>query len=195
MEAWLNTAALSDPNSFLLSVTIIDHAVPSFPTLLDSGSTHCFVDLLFANTNNLSHYTIPLIILHLFDATTTTIITKATDLPIQFPSGGVTPLDSNCRIILRHNWLTWYNPLIGWVMRVSSSESPCSECQPQAHSPTLTNNPQAPWDSTCHQSCLLPWLTHLRLPVSRHLWSHSSMLQPLLGFVSLKVPLYPAMTW
>ena len=113
MEAQLNTAALSDPNSLRLSVTIIDHAIPSFPTLVDSGSTHCFVDLLFSNMNNLSHYSVPPIVLHLFDGTTTTIITKAADLPIRFPSGNVTlmtfyvtPLDSDCRIVLGRNWLT-----------------------------------------------------------------------------------------
>ena len=110
MEARLNAAALSDPNSLRPSVTIIDHAIPSFPTLVDLGSTHCFVDPLFANMNNLSRYSVPLIVLRLFDSTTTTIITKATNLSIQFPSGDVTPmtfyvtpLDSNCRVVLRHN--------------------------------------------------------------------------------------------
>ena len=82
MEARLNTATLSDLNSLQPSVTIIDHAIPSFPTLVDSGSTHCFVDLLFANMNNLSCYPIPPIVLCLFDSTTTTIITEATDLSI-----------------------------------------------------------------------------------------------------------------
>ena len=73
--------------------------------LVDLGSTHCFVDPLFANMNNLSHYSVPLIILCLFDGITT-IIAKATNLPIQFPSGDVTLLDSDCRIVLGHNWLT-----------------------------------------------------------------------------------------
>ena len=87
MEAQLNAAALSDPNSLQPSVTIIDHAIPSFPALVDSGSTHCFVDPSFANMNNLSRYPIPPIVLRLFDSTTTTIITEATNLSIRFPTG------------------------------------------------------------------------------------------------------------
>ena len=171
MEARLNTATLSDPNSLQPSVTIVDHAIPSFPMLVDLGSTHCFIDLLFANMNNLSHYSVPLIILCLFDGTTTTIITEATDLPIQFPSGDVTqmtfyvtPLDSDCRIVLGHNWLTRYNPLIDWVLssikfrtplqRVPALSSlPNSDAQsPSAlrldpssvSSPSLTDLPKAP---------------------------------------------------
>jgi len=106
MEAQLNTASLSDPNSFQPQVTISDCDIQSFPMLVNSGSTHCFVDPSFANMNSLSLYLVSLIILCLFDGTTTTIITKATDLPIHFPSGNVTPLDSDCKTVLRHNWLT-----------------------------------------------------------------------------------------
>ena len=60
--------------------------------------------------NNLSRYSVPPIVLRLFNGTTTTIITEATNLSIQFPSGDVTPmtfyvtpLDSDCRVVLRHN--------------------------------------------------------------------------------------------
>src|SRR5258707_15691044 len=52
---WLNSTSLS-PNSFLLSLTsatISKHACP-FVALLDSGSSHCFVDEVFAKKNKLA---------------------------------------------------------------------------------------------------------------------------------------------
>jgi len=164
MEARLNTATLSNPNSLRPSATIVDHTMPSFPVLVDSGSTHCFVDPSFANMNTLSRYLVSPIILHLFDGTTTTVITEATNLPIHFPSGDVTPLDSDCKIVLRHNWLSRYNPSIDWVLssikfRTSTQQvpTPSSLPDPVVHSPSTlrldamsvlspspTDSPQAP---------------------------------------------------
>jgi len=145
--------------------------MPSFPVLVDSGSTHCFVDPSFANMNTLSLYLVSPIVLHLFDGTTTTIITEATDLPIRFPSGDVTLmtfyvtlLDSDCKIILGHNWLTRYNPSIDWVLssikfRTSTQQVPTPSSLPDlvvpspsvlrldamsVSPPSLTDLPQAP---------------------------------------------------
>src|SRR5258707_6029011 len=56
----LNSTSLS-PNSFLLSLTsasISEHAHP-FVALLDLGSSHCFVDKLFAKKNKLSLSKLP----------------------------------------------------------------------------------------------------------------------------------------
>ena len=99
-------STLLDPNSLQPCVTTISHNIPEFPALVDSGSTHCFVDPSFAKINSLSTYSVPPITLRLFDGTTTTMITKATDLSIHFTSSDVTPLDSDCKIVLGHNWLT-----------------------------------------------------------------------------------------
>jgi len=121
--------------------------------------------------NTLSHYSVTPIILHLFNGTTTTIITEATNLHIHFPCGNVTPmtfyvtpLDSDCKIVLGHNWLTQYNLSIDWVLssikfRTSTQQVPTSSSLPDpvAHSPSVlrlnatsvsspspTDSPQAP---------------------------------------------------
>src|SRR5258707_3572455 len=60
---WLNSTSLS-LNSFLLSLTsatISEHAHP-FVALLDSGSSHCFIDEVFAKKNKLALSKLPSII-------------------------------------------------------------------------------------------------------------------------------------
>src|SRR6266481_7331631 len=85
----LNSTSLS-PNSFLLSLTsatVSEHTRP-FVALLDSGSSHCFVDEVFAKKNKLALSKLPSIIpLRLFDGSARNSVSHKTNIPLTFSTG------------------------------------------------------------------------------------------------------------
>ena len=54
MEAHLNMSTLSDPNALIPLVFALPYNLENIRALVDSRSTHCFVDLQFTLKNKLT---------------------------------------------------------------------------------------------------------------------------------------------
>ena len=152
-EIHLNVSALLDPQSLMSSVTLISYDIPSVSELVDSGSSDCFIGTTFINKHAILSYPVPQLQLQLFNRTTNSTITQAINLSVHFQTSDitlmtfyVTLLDGSCSLVLGHNWLTRYNPLIDWVLgstlfRSSGqniSAPPSSSPQPPDLAPSAT---------------------------------------------------------
>ena len=83
-EVRLNASAPSEPDTLFLSVsTTLISTLIIFKALVDSGSSHCFVDPHLIDTHHLTTYDVPPIRLQLMDGTSNNTITKAINIPLQ----------------------------------------------------------------------------------------------------------------
>src|SRR5260370_36498101 len=94
-----------------------------FRALLDSGSSHSFVNETFALKNRLKFlYLLKVIPLRMFDGSTMSTVNRTCCIPITFSTGEshtmelfVTKLDEEYSVVLGYDWLTQHNPSIDWV--------------------------------------------------------------------------------
>src|SRR6266478_9703552 len=120
----LHTSSLS-PNSFFLSLTStsVRNPLRPFRALLDSGSSHSFVNEVFAMNNRLKFSYLPNPIpLKMFDRSTPSNVSKKVRMPITFSTGEthhlelfITSLDENYSLILGYDWLARHNLSIDWT--------------------------------------------------------------------------------
>src|SRR5260370_29041838 len=102
---------------------LISHLHRPFIALLDSGSSHCFVDKVFAKKNKLALSKLPSIIpLQLFDGSAQNSISPKTNISLTFSTCEthqtefyITKLDKGYSVILGYDWLVRHNPSIDWA--------------------------------------------------------------------------------
>jgi hypothetical protein len=122
-QVHLNAASFRSPSA--LFINIETENLQNIRTLVDSGSSDCFLDSHFALSNNfiLKNLSKPLH-LSLFDGSTAAngIIIQYTTQNIRLPCGAqhpvrflLTTLDRSASAVLGYSWLHRHNPSIDWV--------------------------------------------------------------------------------
>ena len=109
-------------SSFFIHVSVPHFPNLSFDSLLDCGSSHCFIDEHLAHANHFPITPIVTIGLCLFDGSLAGTITSTSEISIKFPCRTPlkicflpTKLDCDFPAVLGLDWLTLHNPLIDWV--------------------------------------------------------------------------------
>ena len=118
----MNTATPLDSSAIYVSLTS-SLSLDKISALLDSGSTHCFVDTDFIHKFSVPTFPVPPIPFKLFDGSSNTYLTQTSKIPVTFPTGEsmvldcyVTPLHPSCSMVLGFNWLFHYNPSVDWKL-------------------------------------------------------------------------------
>src|SRR3979490_562480 len=156
----LNTISSTlSKNSLVLNLTCTHMPKNPLVTLLDCGSSDCFMESQVVQKYSLPPISVPPIPLKLFDGSTNSTITQTTTLPIHLLTGKlqtvtfyVTSLDNSCSAVLGYNWLTHHNPMIDWVLGsiTFKTSEPASvptppattACSTSLHSNTPPNPPK-----------------------------------------------------
>ena len=131
----LNAASFYSPSALYLKLNT--ETLKNITTLLDSGSTDCFIDSRFAINNQLPLENLkkPLR-LSLFDGSTASqgLILQSTTLDVSFPCGTrhrvrflLTPLDPSASAVLGYSWLIQANPSINWITQEINFRTPENE--------------------------------------------------------------------
>src|SRR3979490_1241641 len=146
-------------NSLVLNLTCTHMPENPLVTLVDCGSSDCFIESQVVQKYFLPSVSVPPNQLKLFDGSTNSTITQTMTLPIRFPTGElqtvtfyVTLWGGSCSAVLGYNWLTCHNPTIEWVLGsvTFKTSEPASTPTPPAttarstslHSDTLPNPPK-----------------------------------------------------